>query len=280
MNFKNEYNNLIDSIDKYISDYLDNTYAESSPVLLDSMKYSALNGGKRLRSILCVETAKMLGTSFEKAIPFASSIELIHAYSLVHDDLPSMDNSDTRRGMPSCHKKYGEAMAILCGDALLNSAYELMAENCDDISSAKSMKIISSAAGGKGMIDGQVIDLDLGLQKLCDVNSLIKLIELKTMALIRAAILSGATLAGCSDEQFADMDSFAYHLGLAFQIRDDFEDIEEDSSGDADSPNFINFLGFDKAKELLNQHAYSARKIIEKYNNSEFIAEMLSFLFD
>jgi len=280
MNFKNEYKNLIDSIDNYISDHLNNTYAKSSTVLLDAMRYSVLNGGKRLRSILCVEIAKMFGASFERAIPFASAIELIHAYSLVHDDLPSMDNADTRRGMPSCHKKYGEAMAILCGDALLNSAYELMSANCDDALTIKSMKLISSSAGSLGMIDGQVIDLDLGAQKLGSISDLVKLIELKTMALIRAAILSGAILSGCSEKQYEDMDAFSYHLGLAFQIRDDFEDIEEDSSGDADSPNFINFLGCDKARELLNEHANAAKEIAAKYDKSDFVMEMLSFLFD
>ena len=280
MDFKNKYKNLIDSIDEYISEYLDKSYKKTSPVLLDAMKYSVLNGGKRLRSILCIETAKMLGVTFERAIPFAASIELIHAYSLVHDDLPCMDNSDMRRGMPSCHKKYGEAMGVLCGDALLNSAYELMSQNCDNKLCAQSMKLISSSAGANGMIDGQVIDLDLAHKKLCEVDDLIKLIELKTMALIRASILSGAILSDCSKKQFDELDAFSYHLGLAFQVRDDFEDIEEDSSDIGDSPNFINFLGYEKAKELLNTHVNQAKEIIKKYDNSEFIMSFISFLFD
>ena len=280
MDFKNKYKNLIDSIDEYISEYLDKSYKKTSPVLLDAMKYSVLNGGKRLRSILCIETTKMLGVTFERAIPFAASIELIHAYSLVHDDLPCMDNSDMRRGMPSCHKKYGEAMGVLCGDALLNSAYELMSQNCDNKLCAQSMKLISSSAGANGMIDGQVIDLDLAHKKLCEVDDLIKLIELKTMALIRASILSGAILSDCSKKQFDELDAFSYHLGLAFQVRDDFEDIEEDSSDIGDSPNFINFLGYEKAKELLNTHVNQAKEIIKKYDNSEFIMSFISFLFD
>ncbi len=280
MDFNREYKERINLIDNYISDYLNSTYEISSPVLSEAMRYSVLNGGKRLRSVLCIEISKMLGGALEKALPFACAIELIHAYSLVHDDLPSMDNSDTRRGMPSCHKKYGEALGILCGDALLNSAYELMASCCEDTSCAKSMKLIASSAGALGMIDGQVIDLDLGSKKLCNVKDLIKLIELKTMALIKASVLSGATLAQCSDDVLFDMNNFAYHLGLAFQIRDDFEDIAEDASNEGDSPNFINFLGYDEAKKLLDKHANMAKEIISKYENSEFLSSLLSFLFE
>ena len=280
MEFNFEYKNKIQSIDNYIESYLDSTYKNSSPILLEAMKYSVLNGGKRLRSILCIEASKMFGGTFDKAIPFASAIELIHAYSLVHDDLPAMDNSDTRRGMLSCHKKYGEAMGILCGDALLNSAYELMSSHCDDSSCAQSMGIIAACAGAKGMIDGQVIDLAMTSKNICDVDSLIKLIELKTMALIKASVLSGAALAQCTQDQYDDMGKFAYHLGIAFQIRDDFEDVDQDDSNEGDSPNFINFLGCNEAKKLLDMHANSAKDIISKYENSQFLLALLSFLFD
>ena len=280
MNFNFEYKNRINLIDNYIDNYLNNTYKNSSAVLLEAMKYSVLNGGKRLRSILCIETAKMFGGTFDEAIPFASAIEMIHAYSLVHDDLPSMDNSDTRRGMPSCHKRFGEAMGILCGDALLNSAYELMSAHCDDSFCAQSMGIIATCAGAKGMIDGQVIDLAMSSKHICDVDSLIKLIELKTMALIKASVLSGATLAQCSRDQYDDMEKFAYRLGIAFQIRDDFEDVDQDVSNEGDSPNFINFLGFNEAKKLLDMHVNAAKDILSKYENSQFLMALLSFLFD
>ncbi len=280
MNFKTEYSNKITKIDNYISKHLENEYKEVSPVLLDSMKYSVLNGGKRLRSILCTQVCSMFGGSEEVAMPFAAAIEMIHAYSLVHDDLPSMDNSDTRRGMPSCHKKYGEAYGILCGDALLNGAYELMASSCEDKKTIDAMKIISKSSGARGMIDGQVIDIKLSEEKSCDISALIKLIELKTMALIKASIMSGAVLASCTEDEFKSMEEFSYHLGLAFQIRDDFEDIDEDASEFNDSPNFINFLGKEKARELLNEHYLAAKEIINKYKHSDFLNDMLTFLFD
>ena len=279
MNFKLEYKNKINQVDTYISDYLNNNYGCSSPVLKDAMEYSVLNGGKRLRSILCLEICALLGGSYDDAFPFAAAIELIHAYSLVHDDLPAMDNSDTRRGQPSCHKKYGEAMGILCGDALLNSAYELMAMGCSNESSIKAMKCIASCAGATGMIDGQVIDLDISATKKYDISILTKLIELKTMALIKSAVVSGAILSKADKKDVTQMTDFAYHLGMAFQIRDDFEDIEQDASEECDSPNFVVFLGEEKAKEMLIYHSSSAMSIISKYDKSEFLKEMLNYLF-
>ena len=280
MNFKEAYSKKIELIDNYITIHLDSKYGEVSPELAEAMKYSVLNGGKRLRSILCIEICQMLGGSVARALPFAAAIEMIHAYSLVHDDLPAMDNSDMRRGMPSCHKKYGEAMGILCGDALLNAAYELISESCEDASTVEAFKCIASAAGAQGMIDGQVIDLNVAATNECDLKLLTKLIELKTMALIRASILTGACIANCDEKIMGDMNEFAYHLGLAFQVRDDFEDIDEDSAECGDSPNFVNFLGASKAKEMLETHASSSANILKKYENSEFLSQLHSFLFD
>ena len=280
MNFKEAYSKKIELIDNYITIHLDSKYSKVSPELAEAMKYSVLNGGKRLRSILCIEICRMLGGSVAKALPFAAAIEMIHAYSLVHDDLPAMDNADMRRGMPSCHKKYGEAMGILCGDALLNAAYELISESCEDSSTIEAFKCIASAAGAQGMIDGQVIDLNVAATNECDLKILTKLIELKTMALIRASILSGACIANCDESIMEDMNEFAYHLGLAFQVRDDFEDIDEDSADCGDSPNFVNFLGTSKAKEMLETHALMAANILKKYKNSEFLSQLHSFLFD
>ena len=280
MNFKEAYSKKIELIDNYITFHLDSKYGKVSPKLAEAMKYSVLNGGKRLRSILCIEICQMLGGSVAKALPFAAAIEMIHAYSLVHDDLPAMDNSDIRRGMPSCHKKFGEAMGILCGDALLNAAYELISESCEDSSTVEAFKCISAAAGATGMIDGQVIDLNVAATNECDLKLLTKLIELKTMALIRAAILTGACIANCDEKIMEDMNEFAYHLGLAFQVRDDFEDIDEDSADCGDSPNFVNFLGDSKAKEMLETHASLAANILKKYENSEFLSQLHSYLFE
>lgn len=278
MNFNTIYKERISAIDNYIFDYL-SSYKKASPELIECMKYSVLNGGKRLRSILCTEICAMLGGNREKAMPFACGIELIHAYSLVHDDLPAMDNADMRRGQPSCHKKYGEAMGVLCGDALLNSAYELMASNCNNMTDVKAMSILALSAGANGMITGQVKDLKVGSAVSVNKNTLIDIIEQKTMAIIRSSVLSGATIADCSEATLSDMNDFAYHLGLAFQIRDDFEDINEDVASKNDSPNFINAMGEEAAANLLKFHADSCKAIISKYNNNDFILALLDFLF-
>lgn len=278
MNFDLIYKQKISEIDNYISYYL-STYKKASPELLECMRYSVLNGGKRLRSILCTEICSMLGGNKKKSMPFACGIELIHAYSLVHDDLPAMDNADMRRGQLSCHKKYGEAMGILCGDALLNSAYELMASNCKDLSDVKAMSILALSAGAEGMISGQVKDLKVGSTSLVDKHTLIDIIEQKTMAIIRSSVLAGAVIAGCDEKIFSDMDNFAYHLGLAFQIRDDFEDINEDVESQNDSPNFINAMGKEAAAKLLKIHADSCKEFISKYDNNDFISALLDFLF-
>jgi len=278
MNFNEQYKTKIHNIDNYISQYL-STYSKASPELVDAMKYSVLNGGKRLRSILCTEICNMLGGTIEKAMPFACSIELIHAYSLIHDDLPAMDNADTRRGQPSCHKKYGEAMGILCGDALLNSAYELMLESCHDSSCVNAARILAETAGSEGMISGQVKDLTVGSSARVTEDILVDIIEQKTMAIIRGAIIAGAILAGSNEETIEKMEKFSYSLGLAFQIRDDFEDIDEDIAEQNDSPNFINSLGKEKANELLNMHANTCKQIIGEFNNNEFLYAFLNYLF-
>ena len=160
MSFKQQYNDKVKYIDKYIEEYIDGI-SDIEPVLKDGMKYAVLNGGKRLRSILCMELCQMFSEDVEIAMPFATAIEFIHAYSLVHDDLPAMDNAELRRGLPSCHKKYGEDIAILIGDALLNTAFELMLDNIDGITTVSASKVIAGAAGINGMINGQMKDLAL-----------------------------------------------------------------------------------------------------------------------
>ena len=278
MNFSIKYKEKTNYIDEYISGFL-SMYQNATDELIDSMKYSVLNGGKRLRSVLCIEICSMLGGNVEKALPFACAIELIHAYSLVHDDLPAMDNADTRRGQASCHKKYGEAMGILCGDALLNSAYELMSKSCDDKSSISAMQVIAQTAGAEGMISGQVKDLKFGADINVTEAELIDVIEQKTMAIIKGAIVSGAYLAGADKNTIEKMEEFAYHLGLAFQIRDDFEDILEDVAHLNDSPNFINAIGSNNAQKLLKSHSDKCKSIIRGFNNNDFICEFLEYLF-
>ena len=256
--FYDEYKQRITVIDEYMKSRI-KEFEDCESVLFDAMNYAVFNGGKRIRSILCIETARMLTGSIERALPFASAIEFIHAFSLVHDDLPCMDNADTRRGQPSCHKKYGEAMALLAGDALLNTAFEIMTET--------------------GMINGQVRDLELMSSNDASEEKLIALIEQKTMALMMTSVECGALVSEVKEDVMKELMEFAYNLGIAFQIRDDFEDEEEDMAEAQNSPNFINTLGRDKAKEKLVSYSDRAKEIISGYPNNEFIKGLLDFLF-
>jgi len=278
MNFIESYKLKIENIDNYIHQYL-KKYHTAAPVITDAMSYSVLNGGKRLRSILCTEICRMLGGSFEDSIPFAAAIELIHAYSLVHDDLPAMDNADTRRGQPSCHKKFGEDIGILCGDALLNSAYELILSNVDTKNKLTAGLCIADAAGALGMVNGQVLDLESGSVKNADEKIITDIVLQKTMALIKASVLSGAYIAGCNTKELEDMSEFSYHLGLAFQIRDDFEDMHEDESTQSDCPNFITALGEEVAAERLKMHSEMSMKILSDYDKNGFLVSLHKYLF-
>ncbi len=280
-NFLTEYQIRINNIDSYMKKALE-PFSDCEDVLYDSMNYAVFNGGKRIRSILCMETAKMLSNDEKMALPFATAIEFIHAFSLVHDDLPCMDNADLRRGMPSCHKKYGEAIALLAGDALLNTAFEVMAKACEngDIGSFKALKSVASSTGVHGMINGQVRDMEIMASENATEEKLIRLIEQKTMALMMTSVHCGALVSGADDEVISKLMDFAYNLGIAFQIRDDFEDEEEDAKEAQNSPNFINTLGRDKAYENMKMYVMKAREIISEFPQNEFIVGLLDFLFE
>lgn len=213
---------LLKSLPKKIS------YADK---IFDSMHYSIFSGGKRLRPILTLKTYELFKNDFKEAIPFAISIEMIHTYSLIHDDLPAMDNDDYRRGKLSNHKIYGENIAILCGDALLNYAFENMInyickkqeEGTNITPYLKAMKKISEAAGVYGMIGGQTADI-LYQRNNIDKNILSYIHKNKTSALIEASILSGAYLGECDEDTLNALTEYSECLGLGYQIRDDILD--------------------------------------------------------
>lgn len=279
MDFYSEYKNKISEIDLYIENYI-NSINSVEPTLIDGMKYAVLNGGKRLRSILCTEICKAFSENNKEALPYAAAIEFIHAYSLVHDDLPAMDNADFRRGLPSCHKKFGEDIAILIGDALLNNAFEIMLEKGNGTQrDIRAMKTIATSAGIYGMVNGQARDLKLSASKNATESEVTQMIEQKTMALIRGAAVSGSIVAGCNENQIDIVDKFAYHLGLAFQIRDDFEDYEEDSSDEHSCPNFINILGFEQAKKKLEYNCFELARYLDMIDNNDFLKNLCVFLF-
>lgn len=278
--------------------------------ITEAMNYSVLAGGKRLRAIMLIESFRLFNNDSEMekmlAHPFAAAMEFIHAYSLVHDDLPSMDNDMYRRGMLTTHAKYGHAMGVLTGDALLNYAFETMAGSIAKLNqlhgefvpelyqrASRAMYIIASRAGYSGMIGGQVLDVCMPEAKdENDINTmkirLLKTYELKTSALFRAALCAGAALGGASDEDIKRLDTFGYHLGLAFQIRDDildktstYEKLGKDiGSDDKNNKNTIaGIYGIQRAAEMTDEKLSLAEAIIDELpGNTEFFRDLITFL--
>ncbi|MEW6027572.1 MAG: polyprenyl synthetase family protein [Planctomycetota bacterium] len=198
------------------------------PLIHRAMRYSVLNGGKRLRAVLALMAGELLGAPNSKVMPYACAMEMVHAYSLIHDDLPAMDNDDFRRGKPTSHKVFGEGMAILAGDALLTYAFQLIADKIQDKSIvAKLVGELSKAAGSVGMVGGQVLDiLSAGLPVNRSTGRQLREIHLrKTGAMIIASCRGGAIIAGASGRQLAAITSYARNFGLAFQIVDDILDV-------------------------------------------------------
>lgn len=200
------------------------------PTIHQAMRYSVLAGGKRLRPVLVIAAAEAVGGKLEEVLDVACAIEMIHTYSLIHDDLPAMDNDDYRRGKPTSHKVYGEGTAILAGDALLTYAFEVMAaaKINDQGRLLTVMREIAQAAGTLGMIGGQVVDLE-SAGKQIDHQGLEYIHRAKTGALFRASLRAGAILAGAAQEQLTCLTEYAEHFGLAFQITDDILDIVGDA---------------------------------------------------
>ena len=247
-----EYSDLIEpALDRYFP-------AEELPQgeIFSACRYSLLAGGKRLRPALLLEFYRQWGGNAEDALPFACALEMIHTYSLIHDDLPCMDDDDTRRGRPSNHVVYGAGMATLAGDALLNRAFELMAQS-GKIPAPRALEAIayvSARSGVYGMIGGQVQDLALE-GKHAGEAALRQMVDLKTGALIRAACVGGAILAGAGEQDRARAEDYAATLGLAFQIRDDMLDVTGDpallgkpvgSDRAEDKSTFAALLGLDE----------------------------------
>ncbi len=208
------------------------------PSLREAMEYSLLAGGKRLRPVLCLTTASMCGLEEKNALPFAAAIELIHTYSLIHDDLPAMDDDDLRRGKPSNHKQFGEAMAILAGDALLTDAFVFMTSvsSCTSTgtisaeNTLRALAYLGRAAGSRGMVGGQVLDMNYTGEKDISLEKLRTMHAMKTGALIQASCVCGALLAGASLEVVQALEKYGAALGTAFQIADDILDITADTA--------------------------------------------------
>lgn len=248
-------------------------FSENFGSLQPAMRYSVLNGGKRLRPTLVYLTGETFGASLENCDAAASAIEFIHCYSLVHDDLPAMDDDDIRRGKPTCHKAFNEATAILVGDALQALAFSTIAEsNLQDSQKIRMIQILSYAAGADGMVGGQALDLAAEGHPLT-LQQIEQLHRLKTSQLIKAAILMGAVAAHCPAEIYAELAKFAELLGLAFQIQDDILDIESSreilgkSTGTDVKLNKATYpaiAGVEAAKQKVQQLSNDAITILQK----------------
>ncbi|OUR64405.1 geranyl transferase [Methylophaga sp. 42_25_T18] len=217
-------------IESALSDRLSDKNNQTSAQLLAAMRYSTLNGGKRLRALLVYATGEALGANLTALDAPASSVEMIHAYSLVHDDMPIMDDDDLRRGQPTCHKAYDEATALLVGDALQSLAFEsLCDEELTPIQQSQMVKTLAQRSGLLGMAGGQAIDLE-SVGKELGLSSLQTMHELKTGALIRASVRMGALASANSDDNsLTKLDRYAYCIGLAFQVQDDVLDVIADT---------------------------------------------------
>lgn len=230
MSFEERLQEDLELIEGFLKHCFDNCPSRAD--LYDAMRYSLLAGGKRLRPILTLETCRMCGGSVEAAIPFACAVEMVHTYSIIHDDLPCMDDDDLRRGLPTNHKVFGEAVAVLAGDGLLTAAFELIAEYGAALGAGPALELcgcLAHAAGGGGMVGGQVLDI-AGEDRTLSVSEVEELQSLKTGALITAAAEMGAIIAGAGAEARSAVRRYGEHLGRAFQVRDDILDVEGDEA--------------------------------------------------
>ena len=273
-------------IEDYLKDFYDQWQNEPQKRLYEAISYSLLAGGKRLRPILAFEFCRLCGKDWRNAAPFAAAIEMIHTYSLIHDDLPCMDNDDFRRGRPTNHKVYGEAMAVLAGDALLTDAFCAAAaarlENPADMATA--IGILSECAGSHGMVGGQVLDI-MSEERLLSEQEVLDIQSRKTGALIRAACALGAVAGGANDTQFDAACRFAAALGLAFQIRDDMLDVigSQEEMGktvgtDAHKNTFVRLYGLEKCEELVKSYTGYALQALEVFDDTRFITELAKSL--
>jgi geranylgeranyl diphosphate synthase type II len=248
--------------------------------LVKAMRYSLMAGGKRIRPILCLASAEAVGGDSAEAIPVACALEMIHTYSLIHDDLPAMDNDDLRRGKPTCHIAFDEATAILCGDVLLTLAFATLSElaAADAASALKRLEIVhilASAAGYRGMIQGQMLDIASEGTRLT-LNELTALHALKTGALIEASVRCGTIIGGASNSQIDQLGRYAQYIGLAFQVSDDILNVEGDPTIVGKSVGtdqlrqkntFPALLGLEESKEFANQLVRQSLEAIATFDD-------------
>jgi geranylgeranyl diphosphate synthase type II len=277
-----EYNATVTAyINKVIEGY------DAPKDIKEACAYSINAGGKRIRPALFLMTLEAFEkTAGDKDTAFASSLEMIHTYSLIHDDLPAMDNDDYRRGKLTSHKVFGEAMAILAGDALLNMAFETMLKNSASKNDIRAMYEIAKASGCSGMVGGQVLDMNCS----ATVKDIMHMYALKTGALFKASVLSAAILAGCGKNKLKHLDDYTMHLGIAFQLRDDIIDRTKinpitgrpkNSDEKNNKSTYISRRGLENSKKMLHEHTQKAIDALKTFPKSfDILRECALYLDD
>ncbi|MDE6539772.1 MAG: polyprenyl synthetase family protein [Ruminococcus sp.] len=284
--FNEKLTEYVDYAEKSLKEYNFLT-AETEPQknLIEAMNYSLSAGGKRIRPVLVMAFCEAMGADYKKAKAPACAIEMIHTFSLIHDDLPAMDNDDLRRGKPSCHKAFGEAMAILAGDALSVLPFEIIADDTE-LSPEQKIKIISAlakATGKSGMIGGQVIDMENEQRNDVDEENLRNMYRNKTGQLIAVSCVMGCICASADEEIINLSAEYGYKLGLAFQIIDDILDVTASteeigkpagSDKEENKTTFVTLYGVEKAQEIADKITAEALECLEKTGNNSFLAEL------
>lgn len=282
--FKEQYNQYHCTIETYLSKrFLSNAPQQ---ILFEAMRYSLLAGGKRLRPIFVYDFCRMCGGNWQDATPFGAALEMVHTYSLIHDDLPCMDNDDYRRGKPTNHKVYGEATAVLAGDALLTAAFSEIAQSgyAADIR-INAVQTLAECAGELGMVGGQILDMQ-SEERQCTEQEVRDIQSRKTGALIRASCVLGVLAGNGHADQLNAACEFASHLGLAFQIRDDMLDIIGDAQVlgkntgvDSIKNTFVQLYGLERCDALVRDHTYQAIQILRKnFTDVGFMEELSNWL--
>lgn len=287
MNIQNELQQDLEFVNSRLTSFLPKP-APGAEQVYEAAVYSLKNGGKRIRPLLCLAFAKAYGAERETALAYACAVEFIHTYSLIHDDLPCMDNDDMRRGKPSCHVAFGEATALLAGDLLLTEAFGVLAKSgLSAAQNARAASVLAACAGGQGMIGGQVLDLKYeqaspSLDEICAVH------RSKTGALIYAACALGCIAANADDNALKTAREYAYALGMAFQIRDDILDVVGDaeklgkpigSDADNDKTTYVGLVGLEQSEkdvDAFTQRALDAVRAVDQYGVLTHLAASLA----
>ena len=270
-NATKHFTSLVNLINASLDDYLCITHTSFQDVA-DAMKYSVAIGGKRIRPILVMEFSRMTGGNMADALPYACALEMIHNYSLVHDDLPCMDNDDYRRGCESTHKKFGENIGVLAGDGLLTYAFQIASDaGVSPYKTVQCTRALANYAGVYGMIGGQSIDLRNENKSNLTLEELQECDRLKTGALIRCACELGCNVGFATAEQYEASKIYAENLGLAFQIVDDILDAEQDEK--LGKATYVSVLGLDGAKALAKEYTNKALMSLEAFSDAEYLIE-------